>query len=182
GMAGAPKTATLTMDMPVDDKKIGLGVEVFNDNIGITNTSGGNLSYAYRIRFDKGTLSFGIDGGLSQYRIDFNSVALNSQGVNVDASFQQNYNKMLIDLGTGIYYNSDSFYIGLSAPQLLNNSLSNLQVQGDNTLEGQTLHLFLATGYVFPLSEDFKFKPSVLIKGTRGSPIEADLNAPFWIK
>src|ERR1700744_2653163 len=63
GMAGAPKTATLTMDLPIDDKKVGLGLEVFNDAIGITNTSGANFSYAYRIRFDKGTLSFGIDGG-----------------------------------------------------------------------------------------------------------------------
>jgi type IX secretion system PorP/SprF family membrane protein len=181
GMEGAPRTGTLTLDAPLDDKHLGLGIQVYNDRIGITNTTGGYFSYAYRIRFDQGTLAFGLQGGLSQYRADFTSVALNT-GSPVDVAFSQNINKMLLNFGTGIYYSTDRFYLGLSSPQLLNNKLSDLTVQEDNSFAGQHLHVFLATGYVFPVNEDLNFKPSVLLKGVRGAPLEADLNATLWIR
>lgn len=181
GIDGAPKTATATLDMPIDDKRIGLGLQVFDDKIGITSTAGAFLSYAYRIRFDRGTLSFGLQGGASQYRADFTSVALNTGGSG-DLAFSQNINKWLLNFGTGIYYNSDRFYIGLSSPQMLNNKLNNLSVQGNNSFAGQQLHLFLASGYVFPVGEGLNFKPSVLFKEVGGAPIQADLNATLWIK
>jgi type IX secretion system PorP/SprF family membrane protein len=180
GIEGAPKTATATLDMPIDDKRVGLGVQVFDDKIGITSTAGAFVSYAYRIRFDKGTLSFGLQAGGSQYLANFNSVALNTGGSG-DLAFSQNINKWLLDFGTGIYYNTDRFYIGLSSPQMLNNKLDNLSVQGNNSFAGQQMHLFLASGYVFPVGQGLNFKPSVLIKEVSGAPIEADLNATLWI-
>lgn len=181
GIEGAPKTATFTIDAPVNNKKVGLGLQIFSDKIGIVNTTGAYASYAYRLRMEKGTLSFGLQGGASQYRADFTSVQLNS-GSAFDPSFQQNVNKVLMNFGAGIYYNSDRFYMGLSSPQLLNNKLTDFNVESDNSFRGQALHLFFATGYVFPLGEDFDLKPSVLIKGVQGAPIEADLNATLWIK
>lgn len=181
GIEGAPKTATFTIDAPINDKKIGLGLQVFSDKIGIVNTTGAYASYAYRLRMEKGTLSFGLQGGASQYRADFTSVQLNSGSAN-DPAFQQNINKVLMNFGAGIYYNSDRFYMGLSSPQLLNNKLTDFTVESDNSFRGQALHLFLATGYVFPLGEDFNLKPSVLVKGVKGAPIEADFNATLWIK
>jgi len=181
GIEGAPRTATFTIDMPVDAKKIGLGFQVFNDRIGITNTTGGFISYAYRIRMEHATLAFGLQGGASQYRADFNSVALNT-GSPSDLAFGQNINKTLLDFGAGIYYSTDKFYLGFSSPQLLNNKLSDLTVQTDNSFAGQTMHLFLATGYVFSIAPDLKLKPSVLFKAVSGAPLEADLNATLWIK
>jgi len=181
GIEGAPETLTFTIDAPSRNKKIGFGLQVFSDKIGITKTNGAFGSYAYRIRMARGTLSFGLQAGVSQYRADFNSVRLNTEGTS-DVAFQENINKTLLTFGTGIYYNTDRFYIGLSSPQLLNNKLENFSVTNNNVFTGQSLHIFLATGYVFPLSTDFNLKPSILIKGVRGAPIEADINANLWIK
>lgn len=181
GVDGAPQTGTFTIDAPVYKKKIGLGLQVFSDRIGITKTAGAFTSYAYRIRMEKGTLSFGLQAGVSQYRTDFTSVALNTGGSN-DLAFQQNVNKWLLNFGTGVYYNTDRFYVGLSAPQLMNNKLENFSVTNNNVFTGQTVHLFLASGYVFPIGQDFNLKPSFLIKAVKGAPIEADINATFWIK
>ena len=69
-------------------------------------------------------------------------------------------------------------YIGLSSPQLLSRELAE---QGIGS-SGHQIHLFLASGYVFPLNENFNLKPSFLIKGVKGAPLEADLNATLWIK
>jgi type IX secretion system PorP/SprF family membrane protein len=180
GIEGAPKTGTFTIDAPILDNKIGIGFQLITDKLGVTQTNGGVVSAAYRIRMEKGTLSFGIQGNVSQYKVNLTDVPLSSQP-GYDPAFANNINKTLFNFGTGVYYNSDRFYIGLSAQDLMPNSLSsnNSEVK----LSGkQSLHLFLASGYVFPLSEDFDLKPSFLIKGVKGAPIEADINGTLWIK
>ncbi|TDQ12015.1 PorP/SprF family type IX secretion system membrane protein [Pedobacter metabolipauper] len=182
GIDGAPKTGTITLDAPVFDKRIGLGVQFISDKLGITQTNTGVISAAYRIRMDEGTLAFGIQGSVSQFRADYTSVLLNSPGSGYDPAFADNVSKTLFNFGTGVYYNSDKFYIGLSAQDLISNKLTPYESPNTDLRNTQSMHLFLASGYVFSLSEDFKFKPSFLIKGVKGAPIEGDINATLWIK
>ncbi|MFC5283303.1 type IX secretion system membrane protein PorP/SprF [Pedobacter alpinus] len=177
GVPGAPETATFTIDAPIKDKKIGLGLQVFNDKLGISNTTGVVASGAYRIRMDRGTLSFGLQTSVSNFRANYQNVQLDQTGANNDLAFQDNFSSTLFNVGTGVYYNSDRFYLGLSAPQLINNRLTNT-----TTLSKQEIHLFLTAGIVLPLGTDFKLKPSVMVKGVNGAPIQGDLNATFWIK
>jgi len=181
-MPGAPKTVTFTVDAPINEKKVGLGFQIFNDKIGITNTTGAFASYAYRIRMDKGSLSFGLQAGASQYRADLTQVDLGGTGTPDDIAFREDVNKILVNFGTGVYYNSDKFYVGLSSPQLLNNKLTDLDAESSNAFSGQRMHLFLAAGYVFPLNEDFHLKPSFLVKAVKGAPLEGDINGTLWIK
>ena len=181
GIEGAPKTGTFTIDAPILNNKIGIGFQLFTDKLGVTQTTGGVISGAYRIRMDVGTLSFGIQGNVSQYKANLTDVSLTSIP-SYDPAFANNVSKTLFNVGTGVYYNSDKFYIGLSAQDLMPNSLS-AENSSDTQLSGkQALHLFFATGYVFPLSTDFKLKPSVLVKGVKGAPIEGDVNGTLWIK
>lgn len=180
GIDGAPKTSTFTIDAPLKDKKIGVGLQIFNDKLGITNTNGLVLSSAYRIRMDKATLSFGLQGSVSNFKLDFASVNLDETGGTYDPAFSQNVNSTQFNFGTGIYYNSDKFYIGASIPQLFPNRLSNSSASSNEAK--QRMHLFISSGYVFTVNEDVKFKPSFLFKGVQGAPLEADINASFWLK
>jgi len=181
GMEGAPKTTTLTIDAPFRNKRVGLGIQLINDQLGISKTTGAVLSYAYRIRMDKGSLAFGVQGSGVQYRADYTSVDLGNGGA-YDPAFAENVNKMLFNFGTGVYYNSDKFYIGLSAQDLLNTRITEYEAPNDSAGGSfKNLHLFFATGYVFALDETFKLKPSVLVKGVKGAPVEADINAMLWI-
>ncbi|TZF84987.1 type IX secretion system membrane protein PorP/SprF [Pedobacter sp. BS3] len=179
GIAGAPKTFTFTIDAPVSDKKIGLGLQLFNDKLGITRNTGVSASYAYRIRMsDQGTLALGIQGTAAQYRADFTSVALDPYGTSNDAAFRDNVNQVNFNAGFGAYYNSDRFYVGLSAMELLSNEYYNTT----GTPYNPAVHLFLAAGYVFKLNDDFNLKPSVLVKGVKGAPVQADGDLALWIK
>ncbi|MBK0383671.1 type IX secretion system membrane protein PorP/SprF [Pedobacter sp. SD-b] len=179
GYDGAPKTSTFSIDAPVNDKKIGLGLQIFNDRLGITNTTGLVLSSAYRIRMEKGTLSFGLQGSLNIRKADYTQVKLDPTGTSIDPAFQEFVKRTNFNIGSGIYYNSDKFYLGLSAPELLATLYG---AQSSSGLSTQQIHLFLAAGFVASLSDDLKLKPSVLIKQVKGAPIEGDLNAVFWIK
>lgn len=181
GIDGAPQTETLSFDTPLRNKRIGMGVQVFNDKIGVTNISGGFLSYAYRIFGEKSTLAFGLQAGASHFKADFNSVQLHQN--EVDFAFLNNISQVLLNFGTGIYYNTDKFYIGASVPHLLNNRLNNNKVVVTNGLVArQYIHLFVAAGYILKLDDDFKVKPSFLFKGVKGAPVQLDLNASLWIR
>ncbi len=183
GIDGAPETQTLSFDTSIPGKRIGLGLQVFNDKIGITRTSGAYASYAYRIRMERGTLALGLQAGFAKYVADFTNVRLNS-GSQTDIAFGYNLNELLPNFGAGVYYNSDRFYIGASVPHLLNNKLNNPSsvVVTNGLVARQYLHLFITSGYVFNMGDDFKLKPSFLFKGSMGAPLQLDVNANFWIK
>lgn len=178
GIVGAPRTSTLTIDAPLKDRHIGVGLQIFNDKLGITNSTGAVFSYAYRIRMEKATLSFGMQGSINQFTANYAGIALDPGSEIYDPAFNNDVRKALFNVGTGIYYNSDKYYIGLSSPELLSNKLAS-----DSTnLTKKFFHIYLASGYVFDINNDFKFKPSFLFKAVKGSPLQADLNATIWIK
>lgn len=181
GIEGAPKTGTFTIDAPVMDKRFGIGLQLLTDKLGVTQTNAAAVSLAYRIRLERGSLSFGLQGDVSQYRADLTSVDLNS-GSMYDPAFANNVRRTLFNFGTGAYYNSDRFFVGLSAQDLVPNRLSDPNENGDRLAGKQALHVFLSSGYVFPVSEDLNLKPSFLIKYVHGAPIEGDINGTLWIK
>lgn len=181
GLKGAPETKTISIDGSFRNRKLGLGVQIFNYNIGITKLNGGSLSYAYRIFLENSTLAFGLQGGATHIKADFSSVNLGNE--TPDRAFLQNLDQVLWNFGTGIYYNTKRFYVGISTPHLFNKRYN---VDSDQISSGadsrQYLHLFFTSGYIFDLGEDFKVRPSVLFKKIQGAPIQIDINTNLYIK
>lgn len=183
GINGAPKTGTFTIDAPFFSERIGLGAQIISDKIGITNTTSGVLSGAYRIPLKNGSLSFGLEGSVSGYQANFADVKLDPSGPVGDPGFSQDVRKTLFNFGSGIYYTTDRFYFGFSVKDFVSNRLNyNDLTTSDDITARQSAHAYLATGYVFPLGFDFNLKTSVLVKGVKGAPIQGDLNATLWIK
>jgi len=109
-------------------------------------------------------------GGVQNYKADYTSVQLASANGNNDPAFSNNVNQFKPTLGAGLYYNTDKFYVGFSTPQMLKYESYY-----------QNAQWFLAGGYVFNLSPDVVLKPSVLLRMTKGTPINADFNANVWL-
>lgn len=177
GIEGAPTSQTLSMDAPLSNKKIGIGAIIFNDKIGLTNNTGMHGSYAYRIRFEKVTLSMGVKLGIVQYTANLNQAVLSTGNTSGDAGFQNNVSVLIPSAGAGFYVNSDKYYFGASIPNLYNTEL----VKDARVKVNKYDHIFAMGGYVFSLNEDFKLKPSFLYKFVKGAPMELDLNTNFWM-
>ncbi len=72
---GAPKTMTLTLDTPLKNEKVGVGVQVYNDKIGIYQETGAFASYAFRIKVgDNSTLALGLQGGAVSFQANYTDV------------------------------------------------------------------------------------------------------------
>jgi type IX secretion system PorP/SprF family membrane protein len=175
---GAPRIMTFTADAPFKNEKMGIGLQAFSDRVGEFSTTGVFASGAYRLRLKKGMLAMGLQAGFYQFKADLTGVQL-SRDNSYDQAFATNVSKTLPNFGTGAYYNSDRYYIGVSLPHIVNNKLFK---KSDTVVSTAKLsrHVFIIGGYVFPLSVDVKLKMSTLIKFVPGAPVQADLNGNVW--
>jgi type IX secretion system PorP/SprF family membrane protein len=176
GIEGAPISQTLSMDAPLNNRKVGLGLIIFNDKIGLTNNTGMHGSYAYRIRTKKYTVSMGFKLGMVQYQANLNQALLSTGNTTDDRGFQNNVTVWIPSAGAGFYINSDKFYFGASIPNLYSTQLSRDVEVKVNKYD----HIFAMTGYVIPLNQDLKLKPSILYKFVKGAPMELDINTNLW--
>ena len=180
GIDGAPTTGTLSIDAPLNNEKMGLGLNIVGDKIGIFNTLGMYASYSYRIKLNDGSrLALGLQVGGSQFVADFASVNTN----NPDPAFLNagRFAKFLPNVGTGIWYNTDKFFAGVSVPHIINNAQTgDAAFLNDTDGARQYRHYFVTAGYVFDLHEDWQLKPSFLFKGVQGAPLQLDINATLW--
>ncbi len=174
GIDGNPTTVNFNSHMSVFQNKVGLGVQVIQDKLGDTKNTEFNTLYSYKIKLNDATLSFGMQAGFIRYTNDPSSLTIRDQG---DPAFV-NLSEMKFNTGAGLLLKSDRFMVGLSVPRLLPATVS----QGGQTIQLYSQNYYLFGSYVFFLSEGLRFKPSVLLRGTKGSPYSADVNASFNFK
>jgi len=193
GIDGAPQTQSFTIHTPMKNERVGIGMNVINDKIGPTNSLSANISYAYRIPMGKGKLSIGLQGGVTNWRADWNQLTLESgQGVD-DAYSELEPNYWLPNFGAGIYYYTDKFYAGLGVPHLIEYDLRKDEIN-TSLWAKQYRHYFFSLGGAIPLNgEMLVFKPSVLVKNVGlfsnfnkdeafqeyGAPTEFDIDLSF---
>jgi type IX secretion system PorP/SprF family membrane protein len=183
GIKGAPKTTSISMDQSIKDGKLGWGIQVYDDRLGVEAASGLNGMLSTRIQVsEKGILSGGLSFGLMNYRINLNDVQ-NRNNPN-DPSFitTNNPSRWNPSLGMGVYYNTDRFYAGLATPSILKARLASYENMITSIQTSNAFHLFANAGYVFDINEDVKLKPSTMIKMVSGAPIETDINLNVWLK
>ncbi len=74
GFQGAPVTQTFSIHSPLAQKKMGLGFQITNDNIGPRNNVNAQVAYAYRIKLFGGQLGFGLGMGVQYLSFDWNKL------------------------------------------------------------------------------------------------------------
>lgn len=183
---GAPKTSFLAIDglIPSKSENMGLGLIVAHDRIGATEQTDIYANYAYQLKLNKGKLAFGLKAGVSNYV--FKSADLTIWDANDDV-FTGRKTAWLPKVGAGAYYFTDKWYVGISVPTLLAYDANHDFSVDVNSGSFLNRHYYAYGGYVFKLNEQFKLKPSTLIKYLPAAPVEVDLNLnllyrdQFWI-
>ena len=189
GIDGAPTTLTFSADAPIRNQKMALGANIVSDKIGISKTMMINVSYAYRIMVGNGVLSLGLQGGINQYRADYSSVNTFYPGMDpppqIDPAFASSAGTIFPNFGFGAYFHSGRFFAGVGVPKMLKNNLSGTNsptLDFTSYPNRQNRHMFINSGYAFDMNADWTLKPSVMIKGVHGAPIEMDVNVNAWWK
>ena len=182
GLDGAPKSQTLNLHSPIRNSQLGYGISIVNDDIGngvVQETYfDAVLSYTIDVSLE-GKLSFGLKAGGNLLNLDFQGLRnFDVEPVNVDNI----ENKFSPNVGIGIYYHTNSFYAGLSAPNLFQTDhFDNNQTDANAVqfLSKERINFYLITGYVFDIGGNTKFKPALLTKVVGGAPLQMDFSGSF---
>ncbi len=184
GIGGAPVTQTLSIHSPLGvSNRVGVGMSVVNDKIGPTQETYIDIDVSYTIKTsDQGQLAFGVKGGGHLLDVNFDDL---NRYTNRDVLLDTNIdNKFSPNVGVGVYYHTNTLYLGLSAPNLLETQHFN-ENSNDNTassfLAEERINYYFIAGYVFNLSESLKFKPAGLVKAVSGSPLQVDVSSNFLL-
>lgn len=178
GMDGAPQTTTLNVHAPVWKRRMGLGMSITNDRIGLTDRWNIDLSYAYRIQFkDESFLSLGLRGTISYMTIRWDNAKLTqSADQSVPAAVSS---KVLPNFGAGAYYKSRNWYVGFSMPRLFRNRID-FNNNANSSIEPELQqHYYLMGGASFQIAKNIQIQPNVLLKYIPNTPFDADLNLSF---
>jgi len=176
GVPGAPNTQTLSAHSPLRNEKVALGFLVIHDKIGVIDQVGINAIYAYRLFLSSKNqrpkvLSFGLQAGFNTYNARYSELNMYNPG---DPLFNSDIRQTTPNFGFGIYYYTDKYYAGISAPNLMYNVFERGQ---DFETITQTNPIMFMGGYVFSLSRVVKLKPNFLVKLLDDKLVEIDLNA-----
>lgn len=94
---------------------------IVNDRLG-TNETWVDMTYAYRISLTKKTkLSIGINAGMLIYKSNITELKPNDP---TDPAYTENIQKVLPDVGAGLYIYQPMFYFGVSVPQMIKSDIS----------------------------------------------------------
>ncbi len=177
GINGAPITQTLSVHSSIPGTKLGIGLSVINDKLAYERTTYLATDVSYTIKLKKTyQLAFGLKIGASKFTLDKD--ILNDPEYNDDPFLDYLYYKWTPNIGAGIYFRTDSFYFGLSAPKLINYA-------NNEALEFVALDrtsYYFNGGYLFDVNKHIKFKPTFLVKYTNGAPISVDISLSTLLK
>ncbi|MBK0370248.1 PorP/SprF family type IX secretion system membrane protein [Flavobacterium agrisoli] len=176
GLDGAPESATISVNTPLNESKLGLGVSLINDKIGPTTENAFSADLSYSIKTSETfTLSFGIKATANLFSLDVDKLTPEHQG---DAQLQNFNNKFTPNFGAGVYWHSDKAYLGFSIPNFIQTDRYN---DNDVVIYKDKINYYLIGGYVFNLNpyETIKFKPAFLTKMVEGAPLQVDVSGSF---
>ncbi|MDW8851774.1 type IX secretion system membrane protein PorP/SprF [Flavobacterium sp. MMLR14_040] len=178
GAVGAPKTFTFFGHTAINDK-IEVGLSLISDDIGDGAKKENNVyaDFAYVLNLGgQNRLSLGLKAGFSSIQTNFNGFVLQSGDTSTDLAFAENVNVTKPNIGVGAYFFRNNFYVGLSAPNLLNTKHIE-EKSGINAFGSEDIHTFLTAGYVFQISDKVKLKPAFMTKYVTGAPLSIDITA-----
>ena len=167
GFDGAPRSTTFSLHTPLNYRSVGLGLTAVNDQIGPIKQNMVYADFSYTLRLGKtARLALGLKGGVNMLNVA--TQGLSNVQAN-DPAFANGLNQINPNVGFGIYYHDEHFFMGLSSPRIMEKSAT-------TTTYAEQRHYFGIIGGVFPVCAKWKLRPSVQVKATMGAPVSMDLS------
>jgi len=168
----AVSTQNFSVDAELPFLYGGVGLNVVKDNIAQFSNLGLQASYAYRTELGIGQIGMGMSVGM--YQSGLNGGALKSAQSGDPAVPTGDVKGSNLDIGAGVYYNTQDVYIGLSSSHMTEPTIEWSEGSSINSLD-LARHYFLIAGYYHELSSLLSLNPSIYLKSD-GATSQLDIN------
>lgn len=179
GFKGAPMSTTVGLHTPLKYDNIGIGVSFVNDILGPTNNNWINADVSYSLKFKnhKGRLSFGVKGGVNMLNGDLTTLI--KQEADDDVLNVRYDNETKFNVGAGIFYHSDQFFVGVAVPRLLEDVKDVGDLTADHDVFSLQRHYYLMIGGYITANRMLKIRPNAMLKMTENAPMAIDAGLAF---
>jgi type IX secretion system PorP/SprF family membrane protein len=174
GVDGAPVTYLINGNLPIESIGGAAGLIIFNDQVAIERQTEVNAYFAKGIQLNSGSyLAVSINAGVRNYTANYSALDA------TDPTFRNDVRGTKPNMGFGVMYYTDWYYLGLSAPELTITSLGTASVQDNSNFRN---HYYFSGALLTNVNEDIKFKPATLVAYASGVPLVADISGTFYMK
>ncbi len=180
GFDGAPVTQNLNITAPIKLLHGGVYLGIVNDEIGFFQNTNFNIGYAFQTQLGNGSLGIGANLMIGTKSVnngawlpsepdgflDPSILAADAQGVGIDANF-------------GVYYQSSTFWGGISTTRVIEAAAEYNSNVGQNvsTLVRNARHYYVMAGYNYAIAgTSWDIQPSLLLKTDLLASPSADVN------
>ncbi len=167
GIDNAPKTFSGTADMPVKlgKKRIGIGVMVQQEGLGLFSNLEAGLQASYKLKLLGGTLSIGVQGSYLNSKFKGSEVILPDdddyhEGTD-EAIPTQDLSGNKFDFSAGLWFDHKFFYAGISGRHLLDPSIA-LKMEGSENTEAMEYETRRARTLYFTAGSNIPIKNTLI--------------------
>jgi len=159
GDGGAPTTQLVSFNTPIYRLRSGFGAYIMNDNLGPQNNLEAQAMYAYHLGIKETKLSFGIKVGMYSQSIDWEKY----RAIHENDPLLKNGKESQVrpDLGVGLFYRAEKYYLGLGFNHLLR---SEFDFGTDSARQALENHLNVTGGYFYEVSFDLRIQFSAAVR------------------
>jgi type IX secretion system PorP/SprF family membrane protein len=173
GIDGAPTTFLINGNLPIQSINGSAGLIVMNDQFAIEHQTEVNAYFATAIQVGPtGYLAVSLNAGLRNYIANYSSLD------STDPSFKDDIRQTKPNVGFGVLYYTDKYYVGISVPELTVTSLGTASVQNNANFRN---HYYFSSAFLTS-GEDIKFKPALLLSYENGVPLTANFSGICYFK
>lgn len=169
GFEGAPSTQNFSIDAEIPFLNGGVGLNIVKDEIAQSSNLGLQASYAYRTELGVGQIGMGMSVGMFQSGVDGSEFSFAQPGDNAIPTSSVSGSKL--DIGAGVYYNTQDVYIGLSSAHMTEPIVE----WSDGAQYHLVRHYFLISGYYHEINPVLSLNPSIYLKSD-GATSQLDIN------
>jgi len=165
----AASTQNFSVDAELPFLKGGVGLNIVKDNIAPFSNLGLQASYAYRTVLGVGQIGMGMSVGMFQSGLD--GGFLNPATPGDPALPTGDVRGSTLDIGAGVYFNTQDFYLGLSSAHMTEPTIE----WSDGDQYSLARHYFLIAGYYYEINTVLSLNPSIYLKSD-GATSQLDIN------
>jgi type IX secretion system PorP/SprF family membrane protein len=165
----AASTQNFSIDAELPFLYGGVGLNIVKDNIAQFSNLGLQASYAYRTELGIGQIGMGMSVGMFQNGTDGGFKPATDGDPAIPAG---DVSGSKLDIGAGIYYNTQDVYVGISSSHMTEPVVEWNDGQDFNLKR----HYFLISGYYHQINPLLSINPSIYLKSD-GATSQLDINA-----
>lgn len=174
GINGAPTTFLMNGNLPIESMNAAAGLIVMNDSFAIEQQTEINAYFAKSVRLGaQDYLAVSLNAGIRNY------VANYSQLDSTDPEFTNDVRGTRPNIGFGVMYYTDWYYVGVSVPELTITSLGTASIQNKNNFIN---HYYFTGAFIQAISDDIAIKPSLLFSYAKGVRLMTDFSGILYLK